>query len=64
MGSLAELPWDRAKTAMVGGGGVGATLALMRAPLGAMLLFAVDEALIRGAGKEKEVGVGHEEDEM
>ena len=63
-GSLAELPWDRAKTAIVGGGGVGATLALVRAPLGAMLLFAVDEALIRGAGKEEEVGVGHGEDEM
>jgi hypothetical protein len=46
MGSLAELPLDAAKIEMAGGLGRAAALAVARAPLGAMMLFAVDAAIV------------------
>lgn len=64
-GAMVEVPLDRAKLAMSGGSVARAgLLALTRVPLGAMLLFAVDEALIRGIRMERDVSGGGGGDEI
>jgi len=54
-GAAAELPLDRAKVEMAGGMGRAALLAGTRVPLGAMMLFAVDWAIVGEPGREREV---------
>ena len=49
LGAMAELPLDQAKLRMAGGLGRAGLLAVTRVPLGGMMLFAVDTAIVGDA---------------
>ncbi|GMI32771.1 hypothetical protein TeGR_g5017 [Tetraparma gracilis] len=51
LGAFAEVPLDQAKIQMAGGMGRAAVLASTRVPLGALMLFACDTAIVQNVAK-------------